>query len=70
MMLQNRSSLAASLVMQRLKTVFLLKQALINCLSSYNHSIRECISDHGLQFYGERRDKHGLADLAFENFEI
>lgn len=49
-------------------SIMLLKEALINCRSSYNLSIRECISDHGSQFYGERRDKHGLADHAFENF--
>jgi len=49
-------------------SVLLLKEALCNCRSSYNLSIRECISDHGSQFYGERRDKNGYGDHAFENF--
>jgi putative transposase len=49
-------------------SILLLKEALGNCRSSYNLSIRECISDHGSQFYGERRDKQGNADHAFENF--
>lgn len=49
-------------------SVLLLKEALLNCRSSYNLSVRECISDHGSQFYGERRDKHGHADHTFENF--
>ena len=49
-------------------SVLLLREALLRCRSNYNISIRECISDHGSQFYGERRDKHGLADHVFENF--
>ena len=49
-------------------SVLLLREALENCRFSYNLGIRECISDHGSQFYGERRDKHGVADHAFENY--
>ena len=49
-------------------SVLLLKEALYNCRSIYNLSIRECISDHGSQFYGERRDKHCHADHGFEIF--
>ncbi len=49
-------------------SILLLREALVKCRSSYNLSIRECISDHGSQFYGERRDKNGQADHAFENF--
>ncbi|MDR0372547.1 MAG: IS481 family transposase [Nitrososphaerota archaeon] len=46
----------------------LLKQALDDCRSTYNISIRECICDHGTQFYGVRRDKAGCADHTFEVF--
>ena len=49
-------------------SVLLLKEALESCRFTYNLGIRECISDHGVQFYGMRRDKHGHADHAFENF--
>ena len=34
----------------------------------YNVSIRECISDHGTQFYADKRDKQDNADHAFEEF--
>ena len=40
-------------------SVFLLKEALERADLSYNLSIRECISDHGTQFYADKRDKHG-----------
>jgi putative transposase len=46
----------------------LLKQALDDGRSTYNISIRECISDHGTQFYGVRRDKDSCADHTFEVF--
>jgi putative transposase len=49
-------------------SIVLLREALYNCRISYNLSIRERISDHGSQFYGERKDKNGHADHAFENF--
>jgi len=49
-------------------SVLLLKEALEQCRSSYNLSIRECISDHGTQFYGVRRDKHEHAEHTFEVF--
>jgi putative transposase len=49
-------------------SILLLKEALQYCRVNYNLDIRDCISDHGSQFYGERRDKNGLADHAFENF--
>jgi transposase InsO family protein len=31
-------------------------------------SIRECISDHGTQFFADKRDKQGNADHVFEVF--
>ena len=40
-------------------SIFLLREALLQCRSGYNLGIRECISDHGSQFYEERRDKSG-----------
>lgn len=49
-------------------SVFLLKEALDACRSEFNLSIRECISDHGTQFYADKRDKLGRADHFFENF--
>lgn len=49
-------------------SVLLLKEALHNCRSEYNLSIRECISDHGTQFYADKRDKQGKADHSFETF--
>ena len=49
-------------------SVLLLKEALESCRFTYNLGIRECISDHGVQFYGMCRDKHGHAGHAFENF--
>jgi len=49
-------------------SVLLLSEALKNCRSKYNLSIRECISDHGTQFYADKRDKNGVADHAFEGF--
>ena len=49
-------------------SVFLLKQALCNCQNSYNLRIRDCISDHGTQFYGVKRDKHDYAEHPFEIF--
>jgi putative transposase len=49
-------------------SVLLLKEALYNCQDSYNLHIRECISDHGTQFYGVRRDKQGCAEHTFEVF--
>ena len=49
-------------------SVLLLKEALETCRSLYNLSIRECISDHGTQFYADKRDKQGRADHAFEEF--
>ena len=49
-------------------SVLLLKAALNTCRSMYNLSIRECISDHGTQFYADKRDKQGRADHLFENF--
>jgi putative transposase len=49
-------------------SVLLLKEALCGCQDRYNLRIRECISDHGTQFYGVRRDKLGYAEHAFEVF--
>jgi putative transposase len=46
----------------------LLRQALVTCRSTCGLRIRECISDHGSQFYGERRNKQGYADHLFELF--
>ena len=40
-------------------SVSLLREALKNCRSVYNFSIRECISDHGTQFFADKRDKEG-----------
>jgi len=34
----------------------------------YLYPIRSVISDHGTQFYANKRDKNGKADHAFENF--
>ena len=48
-------------------SVLLLKEALEKCRSMYNLSIRECISDHGTQFYADKRNKQGSADHLFEN---
>jgi len=49
-------------------SVLLLKEALEHCRSNYNLSIRECISDHGTQFFADKRDKQGNADHVFEVF--
>ena len=49
-------------------SVLLLKEALENLQIKYNLGIRECISDHGTQFYADKRDKQGKADHFFENF--
>jgi putative transposase len=49
-------------------SVLLLKEALETCRAMYNLGIRECISDHGTQFYADKRDKQGKADHAFEGF--
>lgn len=49
-------------------SVFLLKEALQACRFRYNLNIRECISDHGTQFYADKRDKLGKADHTFESF--
>lgn len=49
-------------------SVLLLKGALESCRSVYNIGIRECISDHGTQFYADKRDKHGNAKHLFEGF--
>jgi hypothetical protein len=40
-------------------SVLLLKEALETCRSNYNLGIRECNSDHGTQFYADKRDKTG-----------
>jgi len=49
-------------------SVLVLKEALENGWSMFNLSIRECISDHGTQFYADKRDKLGRADHLFEGF--
>jgi len=49
-------------------SVFLLKEALETCTCMFNLRIRECISDHGPQFYADKRDRQGKADHLFENF--
>lgn len=49
-------------------SVLLLKDALDTCRFMYNLGIRECISDHGTQFFADKRDKLGRADHLFENF--
>jgi putative transposase len=49
-------------------SVLLLKEALESCRFAYNIGIRECISDHGTQFYADKRDKHGNAKHLFEEF--
>ncbi|MDR2203922.1 MAG: hypothetical protein LBE76_06465 [Nitrososphaerota archaeon] len=49
-------------------SVLLLKNALGNCKDSYNLRIRECICDHGTQFYSVKRDKHDYAEHTFEVF--
>jgi putative transposase len=49
-------------------SILLLKMAHDQCRLSYNLGIRECISDHGVQFYGVRRDKRGYAGHVFECF--
>ncbi len=49
-------------------SVLLLKEALDSCQKRYNLRIRECVSDHGTQFYGVRRDKQNHAEHAFEVF--
>ena len=49
-------------------SILLLKEVLDNCQNRYNLRIRECICDHGTQFYGVRHDKHGQAEHAFEIF--
>jgi putative transposase len=49
-------------------SILLLKMAHDQCILSYNLGVRECISDHGSQFYGVRRDNHGCADHMFELF--
>jgi hypothetical protein len=36
-------------------SVLLLKEALDTCRFKYNLGIRECISDHGTQFYADKR---------------
>lgn len=38
-----------------------------NC-QSYNLSICECISNHGTQFYADKRDWHGFVNHSFERF--
>jgi putative transposase len=35
-------------------SVLLLKEALEHCRSNYNLSVRECISDHGTQFFADK----------------
>jgi hypothetical protein len=49
-------------------SILLLKSALDQYRWSYNLCIGECISDHGSQFYGDKRDRYGFADYSFENF--
>jgi putative transposase len=49
-------------------SVFLLKEALTYCRTMYNMDIRECICDHGTQFYGVKRDRQGYAGHGFEVF--
>ena len=49
-------------------SILLLKTAHDQCRLSYNLGIRECICDHGTQFYADKRDKYGFADHGFENF--
>ncbi len=49
-------------------SILLLKEALDWCRSMYNLGIRECIVDHGTQFYADKRDKQGNAEHAFEGF--
>lgn len=49
-------------------SVLLLSEALKNCRSTYNMGIRECISDHGTQFFADKRDKNNSANHSFESF--
>ena len=49
-------------------SVLLLKESLETNRRLYNLSIRECISDHGTQFYADKRDKQGNAVHVFEGF--
>ena len=49
-------------------SVLLLKEALETNRRLYNLSIRECISDHGTQFYADERDQQGKGDHLFEAF--
>ncbi len=49
-------------------SILLLGEALENCRLMFNLGVRECISDHGTQFYADKRDKQGKADHVFENF--
>ena len=49
-------------------SVLLLKEALQSCRQAYNLGIRECISDHGTQFYADKRDRQGEANHLFEEF--
>lgn len=49
-------------------SVLLFKEALQSCRQAYNLGIRECISDHGTQFYADKRDKQGNANHLFEEF--
>ncbi|MDR0461179.1 MAG: hypothetical protein LBH62_07105 [Nitrososphaerota archaeon] len=49
-------------------SILLLKTVHDQCRLSYNLGIRECICDHGMQFYADRCDKSGFVDHSFENF--
>lgn len=49
-------------------SVLLLSEALNSCRSTYNMGIRECISDHGTQFFADKRGKNGVAEHVFEGF--
>lgn len=50
------------------KSVLLLKESLDLCRLRYNLGIRECITDHGTQFYADKRDRYGCAVHSFEAF--
>ncbi len=49
-------------------SVLLLSEALKDCWSTYNMGIRECITDHGTQFFADKRDRNGFADHFFEGY--